>query len=301
MDCNKPDFLVVGAAKSGTTSLFKYLNQHPDIYIPEIKEGRFFSQLRKKYKGLGAEKFVNNGVVDEQEYFSLYKGYDDKICGDISNDYLYYHQRSIENIKKYLKEDVKIIIILRNPVERAYSNYLHAVREGWEDSTFEEAISKENSRILKEWAWPYHYFNVGLYYSQVKSYMNNFENVKIFMFEELKSTDQFLWEVFEFLDITKVNINSKKRYNKSGYPRYKFLINLHDKKFIKNNPIKKILPKQIKEKISIFFDYLKRKNLEKKPMSPYIRKRLTLRYKEDIKKLEELINKDLRRWYNYGM
>ena len=70
----KPNFLIVGAAKSGTTSLFHYLNQHPDIYIPEVKECRFFSQLPKNFNGLGAEFFPNSGITDEKEYFDLFRG-----------------------------------------------------------------------------------------------------------------------------------------------------------------------------------------------------------------------------------
>ena len=93
---NKPNFLVVGSAKSGTTSLFNYLTQHSDIYIPEVKECRFFSQLPKNYKGLGAEFFPNSGITDERDYFELFSGHEDKVCGDISNDYLYYYEKSIE-------------------------------------------------------------------------------------------------------------------------------------------------------------------------------------------------------------
>ena len=89
---------MVGAAKSGTTSLFNYLTKHSDIYIPEVKECRFFSQLPKNYKGLGAEFFANNGITDERDYFKLFSGHENKVCGDISNDYLYYYENSIQNI-----------------------------------------------------------------------------------------------------------------------------------------------------------------------------------------------------------
>ena len=86
----QPNFLVVGAAKSGTTSIFNYLNQHSEIYIPEVKECRFFSQLPKTFKGLGAEFFANSGITNYKEYFELFNGHENKVCGDISNDYLYF-------------------------------------------------------------------------------------------------------------------------------------------------------------------------------------------------------------------
>ena len=91
----KPNFLVVGAAKSGTTSLFNYLIQHSDIYIPAVKECRFFSQLPKNFKGLGAEFFPNSGLTDERDYFKLFSGHETRVCGDISNDYLYYYEKRI--------------------------------------------------------------------------------------------------------------------------------------------------------------------------------------------------------------
>ena len=144
---NKPNFLVVGAAKSGTTSLFNYLTQHSDIYIPEVKECRFFSQLPKNYKGLGAEFFPNSGITDERVYFNLFSGHEDKVCGDMSNDYLYYYEKSIKNIKKYLGNEIKIVIVLRNPIDRAYSNYMHHIRDGWENISFEQALDDENRRI----------------------------------------------------------------------------------------------------------------------------------------------------------
>ncbi len=218
----KPGFLIVGAAKCGTTSLFHYLNEHPKIFIPEIKECRYFSQLGNDHQGLGAEYFVNTGISDENGYLELFKNQKDKLCGDISNDYLYYYERSIPNIKKLLGEDVKIIIILRNPVDRAYSNYMHSVRDGWEDSSFEEAIIKEPLRIQKNWAWPYHYVNVGRYFKQVKSYLDNFKNVKIYLFEDLKNKQEFMNSLFSFLKLEPISYGKeRKEYNISGYPKNK--------------------------------------------------------------------------------
>ncbi len=295
-----PDFLIAGSAKSGTTSLFHYLNQHPNIYIPEVKECRFFSQLPKNFKGLGAEFFPNSGITNEKEYFKLFKGHEDKVCGDISNDYLYYYERSIENIKKYLGTDVKIIIILRNPVDRAYSNYMHAFRDDWENLTFEDAIIEETYRVGDNWGWPYHYVRIGFYYKQVKAYIDNFANIKIFLYDELKEIQIFMDNILSFLELeTLILRKSNDKYNVSGYPKNRFihkLVNNNDNKLkqLIRPFAKKILPED-------FLRKLKNKNLERKPLNKKTRLYLEEIYSRDIKKLSILIKKDLSHWIKNEM
>ncbi len=295
---NKPNFLVVGAAKSGTTSLFNYLTKHSDIYIPAVKECRFFSQLPKNYKGLGAEFFANNGITDERNYFELFSGYEDKVCGDISNDYLYYYETSIKNILKYLGNKIKIVIILRNPIDRAYSNYMHHIRDGWENISFEKALDYENTRIIDNWGWSYHYINTGMYYCQVKAYLENFKKIKIYLFEDFKSKDYLLKDLFAFLEVNEdEELKDENEYNISGYPRNKFIHN-----FINNdNSIKDILKPMFKSilpnnTIQQIISIIKNKNLKKIAMENDTRQRLGNIFKDDVKKLSNLIQKDLSHW-----
>ena len=290
---NKPDFLVVGSAKSGTTSLFNYLNEHPDIYIPEVKECRFFSQLPKNFKGLGAEFFPNSGITDENEYFSLFDGYENQVCGDISNDYLYYYETSIENIKKYLGDKVKIIIILRNPIDRAYSNFLHHVREGWEDCTFEEALIKETWRMKNNWAWSYHYVAVGMYYKQVQAYLENFENVKIFLFEDLNDRQVFLKNIYDFLEVKNIEVSTEKVFNASGYPKSKIIHSVFHKKSIIRRIGRMFVPEKYRDKI---LNVIKNKNIKKIPMKIETREYLKEIFRDEIEKLSGLLNKDLSNW-----
>ena len=295
---NKPNFLVVGAAKSGTTSLFNYLTKHSDIYIPAVKECRFFSQLPKNYKGLGAEFFANNGITDERNYFELFSGHEDKVCGDISNDYLYYYEKSIKNILKYLGNKIKIVIILRNPIDRAYSNYMHHIRDGWENISFEKALDYENTRIIDNWGWSYHYINTGMYYCQVKAYLENFKKIKIYLFEDFKSKDYLLKDLFAFLEVNEdEELKDENEYNISGYPRNKFIHN-----FINNdNSIKDILKPMFKSilpnnTIQQIISIIKNKNLKKIAMENDTRQRLGNIFKDDVKKLSNLIKKDLSHW-----
>lgn len=299
MEYSKPDFLIVGAAKSGTTSLYNYLSKHPKIHIPDVKECRFFSQLQKNFVGLGAEFFVNEGITDEETYFSLFD--ENKVCGDISNDYLYYHKQSIRNIKKYLASDIKIIIILRNPIDRAYSNYMHHVRDGWENKTFEEALLSENQRIRDNWSWSYHYFNTGLYYNQVKSYLDNFKNVKILIYEDLKE-QKIIDEILQFLNLTSIDYTfSKEKQNISGVPK-SILVNkiLNNKRLsiIISKLLKQLIDKKSRQQLLNFRLKLLNANLKQIKMKASTRQNLSNKFSHDINKLSVLIDRDLSNWLN---
>ena len=126
-----PNFLIVGAAKSGTSSLHNYLNQHPDIFLPtynihgvKVKEPRFLISKLVKDR-------LHEGIWTLEEYQSLFFNcVDYSAVGESTVLYLYYYEEAIKNIKKYLGNNIKIIIMLRNPIERAYSAYNFLVRRG---------------------------------------------------------------------------------------------------------------------------------------------------------------------------
>ena len=292
-----PNLLLVGAAKSGTTSIANFLSKNNQIFVPHIKECRYFSQLSKDYKGLGAEAFVNSGITDLHDYCDLFKSRSEDILADCSNDYLYYHQKAIPNIIDLLGRDVKIIIVLRNPIERAFSNYLHSIREGWENLTFMQALISENERISNHWAWSYHYASAGLYFEAVKAYLENFKNVKIILFEELETSvrdDSF----YEFLGIknntTQIEFG---RDNVSGNIRSKFLWKI----LYGNFYLKKILKRFFKalrlEKVVFrFIKWVKIKNLSPAKISITERNFLKKIYNNDIMKLSKLIDRDLEHW-----
>lgn len=294
---NLPNFLVVGAAKSGTTSLFRYLKTHPEVYIPEEKEGRFFSQLPKNFKGLGAEQFVNNGITNFDEYKKFFENREERCLGDISNDYLFYYTQSIHNIKKYLKNDVKIIIILRNPIDRSYSNYLHALQEGWEYASFEEAIIYEIYRGKNNWAWPYLYTKVSMYSEQVNEYLKNFKNIKIFLYKDLKDTQKFLDDIFLFLGIEPIKIDTSQKFNISGIPRNKLLHNFLTKRNKLTTTARSFVELFLSQKsLSNYANKLKNKNIVKPEMKLETREYLKNIFKDDIYKLEALIKRDLSHW-----
>jgi len=289
-----PQFLLVGAAKSGTTSLFHYLNQHPDIFIPPRKECRFFSQMPRNFVGGEVAAFQNDVIKTIDEYRALFVGNRSKVKGDISNDYLFYYKESVGNIKKYLSvNNLKIIIILRNPTDRAYSNYLHAVRLLSEPLSFEQAIVYEPYRKKMNYAWPFLYVETGMYYQQVKHYLANFSQVKIFMYEEL-AKETFLTELFNFLEVDRVRLDISCKHNIATIPKHlwfsKFLTG------VSRSKINKLLSVKLKK---CFRNALEVVNTS---MPPQLREetRLYLQtvFENDIKKLQQLIKSDLSAWIN---
>ncbi len=299
---NLPNFLVVGAAKSGTSTLYIHLLNHPEIYLPKIenKELRFFSEM-SRFKGPGDE-YVNAKITKTIEEYSTHycNVVHEKAIGDISPDYLYYNKKSIKNIKKYLPGSTKIIIILRNPVDRAYSNYMHFLLDGREILPFEKACQAEDERLEQHWEWAWGYRKAGLYFNQVRAYVDDFDHVKICLFDELiKDNKSFLEEIYAFLEVdpsfTPKYINQK--FNASGVPKSKILHAL----LIRNDGQRNIFRDFVNSLIPIkqrqtLKRYLMNKNLQKPPMHPETRKSLTAFYREDVLKLQDLLQKDLSHW-----
>ncbi len=124
---NKPNFLIIGALKAGTTSLFNYLMQHPQIYMSPVKEPKFFA-LVGEYLDPKKREILGKCVVDIEEYRALFDNVTtEKAIGEASAIYLS-SRRAPGRIQHYIL-NVKLIAILRDPVERAYSHFLHNVRK----------------------------------------------------------------------------------------------------------------------------------------------------------------------------
>jgi hypothetical protein len=288
----KLNFIVVGTAKSGTTSLFNVLKNHPDIFIPEKKEMNFFNYGTDSKIGPN-KKYLDDypeQIYDINQYHNHYKD-SAKINGDISPVYLYNHETTIKNIKKYCKDDIKIIIILRNPIDRAFSQYMHAIREGWENKDFYNALISEEDRKKRGISYNFYYARFGKYYLQVKSFIEEFKNVKIYFYEELFD-DKFYKDLFTFLEVKKIKIQKTPRLNATGVPKLFILKKSLD--FLKSIKILKIVANYLG--LKQFYIKIKFWNLKKNIMDDKSRNYLKNYFKKDIKSLEKLLNKNLSSW-----
>lgn len=292
-----PDFLIVGASKSGTSSIYHYLRQHSEIFLSNVqKEGRFFSQMEGNYSGPGDSRIDATLTKTLRQYKALFKDCThEKVAGDISPEYLYFHEKAIPLIKTTLGNDVKIIIILRSPVERAYSSYLHFKRDKRETLSFEDALEKEEERKQKNWIWAWQYKNSGLYYEQVKAYIQNFEQTKVIVFDDFREKpQQVLAEICEFIGVNSdFEFDTSYKYNVSGTPRNPVLYKLETSRGVVNF-IKKLVPKKLVETAKK--RWTGERQMTRQEMNFETRKQLIEFFRDDVRKLEKLIQKDLSHW-----
>lgn len=298
-DVKLPDFLIVGAAKSGTTSLYYYLGKHYQIFMSEIKEPWFFSIVDNppNYTSLGKPAHIKWKIEDYIELFKNVKG--DLLMGEASPIYLYTYQKSIENIKRFyskIYKKLKIVIILRDPIDRAFSQYVMFKRDNVENLSFKEAIKPDTieQRLKDNWNVFYDYVGFGMYYNQLKAYIEEFPEVKIFLYDDLvNDQEKLLKDIYDFLNIECINIVDKEIYNKSGIPKNKFLHKLIFQQPLYLKPLKYLITKNIRSKIIHKIFEL---NLEKPRMDNKEKKYLNSIFEEDIKKTARLINRDLSHW-----
>jgi hypothetical protein len=294
----KPNFFIVGAPKSGTTSLFHYLEQHPEIFIPSIKEPRYFIAdhiLNTSDKDPIKEYLLRTSTTEKNDYLDLYKDKTQKVLGDASIQYLYHHHEVIPKMKEMVTKDVKILIMLRNPVNRAYSNFSHNT-SSYEDNDFETALNLEDTRIKNQFNSFWHYKSMGLYSEQVKAFLNQFENVKVVFFEDfINDINETVSDIYRFLEVDSSFKTSSYLVNKknTGKPKSKWFKSAFSS--IKKWKFLKTIANQIfgKEKVKLLNELVDRANLSNKRviLDPIIKKELEHFFQDDIKEVEKLIGR----------
>jgi hypothetical protein len=197
-----PNLIVAGAAKAGTTSLYAYLKGHPEVYLPERKESRFFAS-EKLVHTLG---YNRTSVFGWEQFCQGYAGAGPvhKVRADFGNLYMIYPELAIANIKRYLgQEGVKVVFMVRNPVTRAYSAYQMARRNFYEDADFEQALDREDARLAQGYV-PCDiiaYQKMGCYTAPIRMFMESFD-VKVLVLEELQANAGSVYgELCDFLGI----------------------------------------------------------------------------------------------------
>jgi len=304
-----PYFFVVGAARSGTTSLHYYLKQHPQIFMPERKEIGFFrflstsSQLIRMLETTRSLKLVYK-FDDYIGHFE--KALDTQMIGEANPGYLYAYKDTIKNIKIVYRENyknLKIIIILRNPVDSAWSHFMLYRRNGKEPiEDFREVITPGvyEKRLNDNKGLPVgfgDYIGLGMYYEQVDAYMEEFQDVKIFLYDAL-CTDalKVVREIYNFLGVSEgFTPNVKKRYNISGESKIKLLNTFVTHNYMMKDFLKSFIPFRIRE---IIAHTIFEKNTQSKEMPQDIRRDLIRFYEDDIIKLQKLVKRDLSSWFN---
>lgn len=306
-----PNFIIIGAIKAGTTALYHYLKQHPQIYMSLTKETNFFAleSLEVDFYWPGSQEklshnsikiiqaYRNSMVTDIETYRAQFLEVADELAiGEASPCYLY-SPKAAERIRQFIPS-AKLIVILRNPVDRAYSNFLHCIRDGLEPLTdFSQALEEENLRIQSNWWWGFYYLNLGFYYIQLKRYFEIFNRsqIKVYLYEDLNTNPiGLLHKTFEFLSVDPTFVpDITTRHNATGIPRNKVLHALLTRSNLVKQGIKQYVPTQVYQPI---LNNLMSQNLVKPQLALDLRRKLIGVYRNDIFKLQHLIQRDLSEW-----
>jgi len=282
-----PNFLIIGAQKSGTTSLYEYLRQHPQVFMSPVKEPHFFT-----YEG---EPPPSPDMVTDwftyQQLFSAAKEHHIAI-GEASPSYL--HAEHVpERIAHYLPE-VRLIAILRHPAERAFSNWVHNVRNGREHLSFCEALAAEDDRIRQGYSYAFWYKYKGFYYRHLSRYMTLFprERICVYLFDDLRQQPlALLRDVFTFLGVDPDFQPRLARHNVSGIP--KGVVGKVFSRLRKSRALREVVKKSVPESIRA---QIRSRILVRPQMAEDVRQSLIALYREDILRLQDFLNRDLSHW-----
>ena len=294
-----PDFLIIGAARAGTTSFYDYLKQHPQIFMPFNKEPMFYALEGRDvaFAGPGDDKEINKKSITEMSaYLDLFRNArSDQIIGEASTLY-FYHEAAAPNIKRHAP-DSKLFLILRNPIDRAFSAYLYLVRDQRETAgSFEIALEEEGSRIRQNWEHIWHYKSMGYYGAQLERLYGYFsrDQVRVYLYEDLQeSPTTVLHDAYSFLGIRSDFIaNTTVRHNQGGVATQGMISALLTRPSKLKQRVKPWLPSFLQN----LYINEKHRRLSKPGLKESTRKRLIDVYATDIDKLEQLIGRDLSSW-----
>lgn len=309
-----PSFFIVGAAKAGTTSLYQYLSQHPQVYMSPIKEPNYFAtdinttalreEVKERMKLLDVDQFLKGDMRNTMhrafirkadDYSALYRfAKTGQVAGEASASYLW-SKEAAKNIRGYLPS-AKIIIILRQPALRMYSHYLMDRRMAVTTLSFSEALKTDQQHPHRSWGSTSLYHELGEYYEQVKRYLDFFprSQVLILFSEEMKADPvKTAQTVFQFIGVDDTFIpDVSTGHNEAVVPRNTII-----SKIISINYLRVKVRRALKR--TFLKKHIKKALFEKaggEPMSADLYNEITESYRNDIQQLSTLIQKDLHAW-----
>jgi hypothetical protein len=285
------------------------LQQHPQVFMSTPKEPTFFGNEGPEllYNGPYDEHraYHSKTITDLKTYTALFDNVTgEKAIGEASIFYLYL-PKAPEQIKKHVPK-AKMFAVLRNPADRAYSAYLHTVRQAREPRSFEEAMKLEPERIRQKWNPLWHFKAMGFYYEQVKRYFDMFgrEQVRIYLYEDLqKKPLELIKEAFEILGVDSSFVpDTTKRFKESYVPKVPSLERFLNKTKYKATLSEAYLPNRIAWRmkyVKTMLDRAANLNRTKPPRIPAaMRMTLVDEYRDDILRLGDLLGRDLTHWCN---
>jgi hypothetical protein len=258
----KPNFFVIGAARSGTTLLAESLRAHSEIFVTRPKEPHFlaFANGLPPMEGPGDDLMVRrSAVTDYADYLALFmEANDAPLRGDASVSTLYYPESSIKTLKQHFP-GARLLVVLRDPVERAYSAYSYLRARGYEPcADFMDAVAHELNGDRARWHHLLHYVSMGMYARQLRPFLSEFDPslMRILFYEDLRNDPtQFVTEALRFLDASPNRSAAPERLNVSGRPRSAALqgfVGWAGRNDATRRLVRRVVPFELRERIRRF-------------------------------------------------
>lgn len=300
-----PTFLIIGAAKAGTNALYHDLRQHPQIYMSPWKEPKFFAFESEADLGFraanGKDAPVNASVIlDQADYEELF---DDAspaeiARGEASTHYLYV-EKSPGRIKALIPE-AKLIAVLRNPVDRAFSSYQHLVRDDLEPLDFGAALDAEPERIAEHYAYLYRYTDMGFYSEQLDRYEKTFpaDQLCVLLYDDLRSDPEGTCRrIFSFLGVDPEFVpDISGEFNRSGVPKNRLMHRLLNPSAPMKRRLWNVTPRFARERLLDAQTRMVNRNLQRQTIPERERARLREVFKDEVGRLEKRLDRDLSHW-----
>jgi tetratricopeptide (TPR) repeat protein len=287
----KIELMICGAQKSGTSSLLQYILNHPKVIKQSLNELPFI--IDDDIYSLGFSHSFKN-------YFHEPKLGETIIVA--KNVGVMHSPKAIKRLYDH-NPNCKIVLLLRNPIDRAYSNYYYAVRKGEETiQNFEKALEAESARLIEnEFKWRHcAYLDRGNYFKQIEEFLKYFskEQLLIYTFESFKNDPKtIITELFEKLNIDpNINIEVEKKHNEKAAVKSKFLARALRNKSIIKKIIRNITSPQFRKKLKGNVIKMNETSFEQPKMNPETRFKLIQYFEPLNKKLSQLINVDFDYW-----
>lgn len=295
-----PHFIIGGAAKGGTTTIYNYLAEHPKVFMPLHKEPYFFSfdSLDRSMD----QDFAANIITDPTRYSALFRdATKDMILGEGSTSYLYTADFTIDKITRtyssHNKRFPKLLFCLRNPVDRAFSHYMYLRRNLVEERQPHIALKPNiNRELIRRRAWDFDYINYGFYSDRLAKYLLSELETKVYILEDLKN-EKFNESICNYLNIEPRGPDStRRRDNISGEPKNRTAVSLLTRNNILKSTAKIVIPSKYWRRVRLHRDRLLKSLLTPTTMPSEIRNELTKIFSTEIDRLEDLLERDLTAW-----